>query len=523
MDAFDIKKYIDMAFRRKWWIIFPFLVVLLAGLAYGLKAPKVYEVRTLILVQPQRVPEDFVRTIVTTTVEDRLRTITQQVTSRTNLEKIIQEYNLFAFKLNMLLDDKVARLREMVIIDVSHTGRAREANAFTITLRGKDPKKITEVTNALASNFISENLKIRESQAMGTSSFISDELESVRKRLMEKEEDLKQYRERYMGGLPEQLQANLSILERLQQQLDQLNSNLRDAGNRKAALQTQFAEQQRPEVGAFIPSASQEEEPRDIPSLRNELASLEARYTQNHPDVIRLKEMIVRLEAQRAQTSQTPADSPEISIPVSREAQALKNQLQDITLEMESYKAGIKKVQSQVKWYEKKVEDTPKREQELLTLNRDYQNLNELYNSLLNRKLEAEMAVSMERKQKGEQFRIVDPAKIPIRPVEPDLRRIMLLTLALGLGLGGGLAFLIETMDTSFKIPEEVEKELQLPVLVSMPIRYTVKELRRIKIKKILAFSSVTLSFLASAAGIIFAIKGVDETMSFVENLLSRF
>jgi len=521
MDAFDIKKYIDIVLRRKWWIIIPFLIVLLAGLAYGLKAPKVYEARTLILVQPQRVPEDFVRTIVTTTVEDRLRTITQQVTSRTNLEKIIREYNLFAFKLNMLLDDKVKRLRELINIDVSYGDRRRrdDSNSFTISIRGRDPKKVMEVTNALASNFISENLKIRESQAMGTSSFISDELKSVEKRLIEKEEELKQYRERYMGGLPEQLQANLSILERLQQQLDQLNSNLRDAENRKVALQAQIVEQEKVGAGLFIPSGPQANEPMDIPSLRNRLASLEARYTQNHPDVIRLKEMIANMEAERGVKTD---DSPERSIPVSREVQALRGQLQDITLEIKSHKAEIKKIQSQVKWYEKKVEDTPKREQELLTRNRDYNNLNELYNSLLNRKLEAEMAVSMERKQKGEQFRVVDPAKIPSRPVEPDLKKMILLTLALGLGLGGGLAFLKETMDTSFKIPEEVEKELQLPVLVSMPIRYTVRELRRIKIKKILAFSSVTVGFLASAAGIIFAIKGVDETMGFVENLLSR-
>ncbi len=132
------------------------------------------------------------------------------------------------------------------------------------------------------------------------------------------------------------------------------------------------------------------------------------------------------------------------------------------------------------------------------------------------------MAVSMERKQKGEQFRVVDPAKIPSRPVEPDLKKMILLTLALGLGLGGGLAFLIETMDTSFKIPEEVENELKLPVLVSMPIRYTVKELRRIKIKKILAFTSVTVFFLASAAGIIFTIKGVDATVDFFRRFLSN-
>ena len=322
MNAFDIKKYIDMALRRKWWIIIPFLLVLLAGLTYGLRAPKVYEAQTIILVQPQRVPEDFVRTIVTATVEDRLRTITQQVTSRTNLERIIKEFNLFASpKHNMLLDDKVIRLRSMIDINVSHRGRGRETNAFTITLRGKDPRKITNVTNALASNFIAENLKMRESQAMGTSSFISDELESVRKRLMEKEEELKQYREHYMGGLPEQLETNLSILERLQEQLDQLHSNLRDAENRRVALQAQIAEQERADSQLMVPPASQEGRQRDIPSLRNELASLEARYTENHPDVVRLKEMIAKLEAQRTERG---VGSPEEAPPLSREAQALR-------------------------------------------------------------------------------------------------------------------------------------------------------------------------------------------------------
>ena len=522
MDAFDIKKYVDMAFRRKWWIIIPFLLSLLGGLTYGLRAPKVFEAQTLILVQPQRVPEDFVRTIVTETIEDRLRTITQQVTSRTNLEKIIQEFSLFVSKRNILLDDKVMRLRELININVGNGSRRRrgDANSFTIAFRGKDPRKVMEVTNALASNFIAENLRIRESQAVGTSSFISDELESVKKRLMEKEEELKQYRERYMGGLPGQLQTNLSILERLQEQLDQLHSNLRDAENRKVALQTQITEQERADGGSFIPSVPQEEGPRDIRSLRNELASLEGRYTENHPDVVRLKETIAKMEAQRARTA---TDSSEEVPLLSREAQALRSQLSDINLEIESHRAEIKKVQSQVKWYQSKVEDTPKREQELLTLNRDYENLSELYNSLLNRKLEAEMALSMERKQKGEQFRVVDPAKIPSRPIELDLRKILLLTLVLGLGLGGGLAFLVETMDTSFKTPEEVENELKLPVLVSMPIRYTEKELRHIKRKKILAFASVTVGFLISAAGIVFATKGMDAAINFFKDAFAEF
>jgi len=517
-----MKIYIDMALRRKWWIIIPFMLVVLAGLTYCLKVPRVYEAETRIFVQPHSVTKESGRSFVIATIENRLRIITQQITSRTNLEKIIKEYNLFAFKPNMLLDDKVKRLRELINIEVFYVdkGPIDDPDSFTITIRGRDPKKIMEVTNALASNFITEHLKSRESRAVGKSSFISYELKSVEKRLIEKEEELKQYRESYMGGLPEQLQANLSMLERLQGQLDQLHSSLRDAENRKVALQAQVAEQKKVGAELLMPFGRQGNEPMDIPSLRNKLASLEARYTQNHPDVIRLKEMLAIMEAERGEKT---ADSPEGSIPVSREVQVLKGQLQDITLEIKSHKAEIKKIRSQVKWNEKKVEDTPKREQELITLNRDYNNLNQLYNSLLNKKLVAGMGVNMEKKQKGGQFRIIDPAKIPSRPVEPNLKAMIMLILALGLGLGGGLAFMIETMDTSFKTPGEVENELQLPVLVSMPIRYTVKELRRIKIKRVLAFTSVTVGFLASAAGIVLAIKGVDETMGFAENLLSRF
>jgi hypothetical protein len=175
-----------------------------------------------------------------------------------------------------------------------------------------------------------------------------------------------------------------------------------------------------------------------------------------------------------------------------------------------------------MKRYQIQVENTPKREQELMSLNRDYENIRETYNSLLSRKLEAELAVSMERKQKGEQFRILDPARTPIRPFKPDMRRILLMTVALGLGLGCGLAYLKEMMDTSYKSPQEVEEELQLPVLVSMPIRYTQKELKSIKWKKVLAFASVGIGFILSAVGIVLAIKGPDATMNFIKDIFAK-
>jgi polysaccharide chain length determinant protein (PEP-CTERM system associated) len=517
MDTTEITKYLDMARRRKYWIIIPFLAAILAGLAYVLTAPKAYEAQTLILVQAQSVPQDLVRSIVTESVEDRLRTITQQVTSRTNLEKIIQDYRLDGeIGKAASLDVMVEGVRKRITIDVGRGGGRAGTNSFSISYRGKDPRQVMQVTNALASNFISQNLEIRESQVLGTSAFLAEELESVRRRLAEKEEELKGYRERYMGGLPDQLAANLAVLQRLQLQMDQLSSNLRDAENRKFLTQ-QTLEEARSGRQTLLPPTAQGREVRDLATLRNELAALEARYTPNHPDVVRLKKTIETLEAAERQTGTDPAAPATV---VSRAEQALVQQLRDIDMDIAGIRAEMKKVQAEISVYQRRVEDTPKREQELFSIQRDYNNQRDLYNSLLQRKLESDIAVSMERKQKGEQFRIIDPAKVPTVPVEPDVKRILLMVVALSFGLGGGLAYVREMMDTSFKAPDEAEKELDMKVLVSIPYRYTEKEIRKRKIKEAVYATSVVAGFAVGAVAIILGTKGVDGTLNFFKGLM---
>jgi len=522
MESLDLQKYINMAIKRKWWIIIPFLVVLLAGFYYILKTPKIYQASTLILVQAQKVPEDYIQSVVSTDLADRLRTITQQVTSRTNLENIINEYGLYDLtRQGASLDAKVESVRKMIAIDVTSSGRS-ETNAFTISFRNSDPQKAMDVTNKLASNFISENLKIREEQALGTSTFLSDELVSVEERLKGKEEELKKYREHYMGGLPEQLQTNLSILERLQANLEQLNSNLRDAENRRGELLKEIAvsSASRPAQSSQPGQVGVDE----LASLRNELASLESRYTQNHPDVIRLKETIAALEKERTATqtqSESSVDEGAIDISTSSIDQNQKRQLQEINIDIDGYKADITDTNAQIKLYQARVEDTPKREQELLSLNRDYNNLQEMYNSLLERKLEAELAVSMEKKQKGEQFKVIDSAKVPTIPVEPDVRKIAMMTLALGLGLGCGLAYLMEMMDTSFRTPGDTEKETGLPVLVNFPFILSEIEARSIKRKNIFAYTGVSVGFILSVIGILVAVRGVNGTIEFLQGFLN--
>ena len=278
------------------------------------------------------------------------------------------------------------------------------------------------------------------------------------------------------------------------------------------------------ETNAF--DTSQYSDSSEVISLRNQLSLLESRYTVNHPDVRRVKQMIAKIEAQQAESKveqgDLGAESTELETePVFSMTDMLRPQLEQINLEIENLRAEIQKIGSQVKLYERRIEGTPEREQEMLSLNREYGNLRQLYDSLLGRKLEAEIALSMERKQKGEQFKVIDPAKFPERPIKPDVRKILLLSLFLGLGLGCGLAFLMDTLDTSYKTPDEIEEELQMPVLVSMPIRYTKIELQRIKRKNILAFASVSVAFVLSVAGILLATKGLDKTVNFFEDLLS--
>ena len=524
MEPFEIEKYKQIALRRRWWIIIPFLLTILIGTGLSLKMPKVYRASTLILVQRQRVPSSYVQEIVSIDPEDRIRTITQQITSRTNLEKVIKEFNLYNEPgRHMFMEDKILSLRKRINVDVSGGGR-RGANAFEIFFTGKYPEQTAKVANALTSYFITENLKLREDQAIGTSEFLTDELETIRKSLLEKEEGLKRYREKYMGGLPEQLETNLRILERNQEQIVTNQENLREAENRKLLIQQQIseaAEMRRSSTIIPVTPGREAEQPMSLDQLKTQLASLEARYTQRHPDVVHLKEKITDLESKKKADSEEVREVPE-GRGITQAEINLVNQLREIQLAITNLKAEAAQLHSQMKWYQTQVENTPKREQELMSLNRDYRNIQETYNSLLSRKLEAEIAVNLERKQKGEQFRILDPAKVPIRPFKPDIRRILLMTVALGFALGCGLAYLRETMDTSFRRPEDVEEVLQIPIIASLPFTYNAKELRRLKRKEILTVASVGLTFLLLGVVIVLSIKGVDATINFIKGIFIK-
>ncbi len=545
MEKFDIRKYLEIALRRKYWVVIPFMVILLVGLAYTLNAPKIYEAETLILVQAQKVPQNFVRSIVSSDVDERLRTITQQVTSRTNLESIIQDYQLYndPAQKDMLLEDKVDQLRKNIDIHVTAKGRDG-GNAFSITFDGPDPKKVMEVANALASNFISENLKIRESQAIGTSNFLADELDVYKKRLDEKEEAISKFNQEHMGEMPEQLNTNLRMFGSSQQELEALYSRLNDAKNRKLLIQQQAKQSEDmasqlsggSDLGDLLGSGDDSsgggDESLALEQLRERLKSLKLKYTDNYPDVKAVQAQITKLEAQQKEeaekNSETEATGDKNKETSSTDELSLSNtdftkvQVDQVDAEIKELNKEIAEAKKKVAFYKKRVEDTPKREQEILSISRDYNNLKEVYDKMLDRKLEAELSVSMERKQKGEQFRVIDPAQIPLRPVKPDAKRIMAIVIVLGLGIGCGSAYLVELLDTSYRSPDEAEKDLGVPVLISLPYLYTEQEIYTRRKKRIIIASSMIISYGIALFAVVVFTKGFRETIEFIKEIFTN-
>lgn len=479
---------IDIVLRRRWIILVPFSLALIIGIYLAVTLPRIYEAKTMILVEGQRVPQNYVQSIVTENTAQRIATISQQIMSRTNLERIIKEYDLFASpKLEkMFIEDKVNNLRERISVDVIRDAR-RETEAFTITYKDKDPNMAARIANGLASYFIDENLKVRESQALGTSTFLDSELETMRSRLEQLEESIKNYRKTNMGELPEQLDTNLRILQRLQDGLTSRQQGLREARSRLATLNSQ-ANSRESSVVVIEGGQRRNEGTASLEELRAQLESMQSRYTDKHPDIQRLKAQIADLEAR---ANEGAAQNGEAGLS-SRIPLELRRQLTETRQEIQSAETEIEELRAQIAVYQTRVENIPKREQELLGLRRDYDNIRNTYESLLTRKLEADIAVNMERKQKGEQFRIVDPARVPERPSQPDLRKLFLFVIAAGLGLGAGVAVLIEFVVPTFRKPDEVEQQYEIPVMAAIPQLLHPKQ---IMLRKINAVASIAYSF----------------------------
>lgn len=462
-DKLDLEYYLGVI--AKWYLpmLISFALAVGVGIYLIIFTPKYYESETIILVQPQKLPTDVVRNIVPEDINTRVSTLSQRIKSRTNLEKIIRDFDLFSGKKSedMYMEDKVKILRDRISVKMTND-RNRNADSFTVTYRGTDPVRVQQITQALASYIIDENLKLRETKVLVTNTFLGDELESMRLKLVSTETKLKEYRERFMGGLPEQLDSNLRILDSLNERMILVRDEIRSYRYRLDSFyQSETRYTDLPEDLDGVPDVAN----MDLESMRQELDLRLKRYTKYHPDVLQLQALIERMEQRRT----IGEGGPEGTVNNRRVDTAYDRQRRNILAEIAINESEREKLQEQIAIYKKRVEDTPKREQELLSLQRDYDNIRSAYHSLLGRQLEAQIAVNMEKKQKGEQFRIIDHARVQQKPVHPDIKKMVVFVLAAGVGLGLGVVALLEFLMQTFRGARAVEAYTSIPVIASIP------------------------------------------------------
>uniref|UniRef100_A0A832A6G5 Polysaccharide chain length determinant protein, PEP-CTERM locus subfamily n=1 Tax=Desulfacinum infernum TaxID=35837 RepID=A0A832A6G5_9BACT len=490
----NIEPYVDALVRRRWWIVAPVVLALVAGGVYVKITPKTYEASTLILVEPQRIPTTYVQPTVTESVQSRLRTISQQVNSRTNLERIIKDFNLYPESrlrergLKEVLRDRIAGLLHKPLsqeeiapkvpmmtlvedlrkkINVKVRG---EGNAFEIGFQWHEAETAAAVANAIASQFIEQNLKVREEMAMGTTAFLDSETQRLRKELEVREQALEKFKKENMGMLPDQLQSNLNILNQMKEELADLEKRV--ALEKQQALmlqsQSQAMAQSGPDMSSLLGGEETMAGSGEVEQLKTKLADLLTRYTDRHPDVVAVKRQIAKLEEEASKTGPQPSAKP-LNVGISGQ-DMFAVQLEQINGRIADYEKQITLLKEQIALYKERVEKTPQVELELTKLIRDYQTVQDRYAKLLAKKLDAQMAEELERRQKGEQFRVLDPAIPPEKPVKPDMVKVFAVALVLGLGLGAGLAYVRETLDPRFYAQEEVEAVTRCKVLVSLPL-----------------------------------------------------
>lgn len=458
-----------IARRRAWIVVLMFIGPFAAVVSVVSFLPNIYRSTAIILVDRQQVPEAFVRPTVTSGLETRLQTITQEILSRSRLEDLITRFGLYSdLKTRISPEAVIERMRQDIQLEIKGVdprGRGNATIAFAISYRGSNPRTVALVTNTLASFYIEENLKVREKQASGTAQFLRVQLDETKTRLDEQEAKVSAFKTRSMGELPQQLEANLSVLERLHMQL-RLNAETQiKVMERRDALMKHVTEEDSVATGAVAPTGPDATAVR-LEKLRHELTALRSQFNDKYPDVVRVKTEIATLERNLADSPAAPPSQdprpPAASSPARRA-------VAEIDGEIKALKADEKQLRAAIAAYQRRIENTPRREQEFQVLSRDYQNTRELYATLLKRYEEAQLAESMEQRQKGEQFRILDPALPSAEPAAPKRPRLLLMGLVLSLGAAIAGAGLAEKLDTSFHTGDALRRFAAVPVLVSIP------------------------------------------------------
>jgi polysaccharide chain length determinant protein (PEP-CTERM system associated) len=463
--------YVSVLRRRRWWMIVPLVLSIVGGVALALLLPRVYRSFATIAVSAPRVSTDLVSRQSQSAREERVRAVSQQLLSRAVLEQVAHAEELDRDRpLSQAVDEMLqpGRIKVDPVELLKSGGDNKPLDAFALSYASASPELSQRVTNTLASVFVEVNSRTREARAEDTSAFISNQLTESKARLDTLEGKLREAKESYMGRLPEQMQANLSMVSGLRQQAESTATSLRGEQDRLSMIERQIAalQQGATDDDSGLPHAMQlSNSQRRVVELQRDLAAARAMYTEKHPEIQRLLDELARAQKDAAAERERPEADRLAALRLDPGYRQLLQDRERSRLRISDLERNEKRIRDQVDMYERRVESAPMVEQQLISLQRDYDLERQQYMSLTSKLQASELAESLERGRGGEQFKVLYSASFPRKPESPNVMRLVIMSIGLGLFLGVGSAIGREYLDRSIHDVRGLQAEFDVPVL----------------------------------------------------------
>jgi len=474
-----VDDYLAILRRRLKVIVLPALLAPLAGLLISYGVPPQYLSQSLVLVEGQKVPEGYVKPVVKEDVAERILMLQQQVLSRARLQALIERLGLPE---KSSLDDSIDEIQQSVsigslspseIAPLKRTlGGKGGAPGFYVTAKANNPRAAEQLCAAITSMLLDENLKAREQVAESTTDFLVVQLEEAKRNLDDLDAKLAAFKQQHLGELPDDEQRNLQILAGLNSQFEANSQAIARAQQDKSYTESLLAQQR-----ASWKSLQNESSPatleQQLAQLQSQLLTLQGRYTDDHPDVVKAKSDNAQIKRELQDMNSRTGKNAEVAKKADNREPP---ELQQMRLQIRRYDDAIahatreqEQLQREIRLSQNRLTSSPMVEEQYKRLTRDYETGQKRYEDLLAKKNESKMQGDLERGQQGEQMHLLNPASLPDKPTSPNRLMFAAGGLAAGLGLGLGLALLLELKDRSIRTEDDLAAIVDLPILVSLP------------------------------------------------------
>ena len=533
--------YLDMVSRRRVLILVVFGVLLAIAVLVAMTLPAVYRSTATILIKEQEIPQEFVRSTVTSFADERIQVISQQVMTRATLLELVDKYNLYGAKRQSETSEEIIdRMRadiKLTPISAEKGGASsvKSTIAFTLSYDSEVPANAQKIANELTTLYLNENVKNRQQKAAETTSFLDEELTRVTEHISELEDTLSRFKARNQGRTPDLTLSNQMGSERTNDELKRLDRDMTFLEERKMALEGQLADTKpgmpisgtsgqvldpedrlkalesqlplltamysddhpdvkrtRREIAVLKSETGLEREASDreekLLQLQKQINLLRQKYSDDHPDVVQLKRAFAVLDKAVRTGSEAPADRVD-AIKRARKPDNpvyinLKSQIETTASQIESMRSERQELRAKLSLYELRVSQTPEVEREYLELVRDMDSSRGRFRELREKQMQAQVAETLERGRKAERFTLIEPPIYPEKPVRPNRTMIVIIGLLFAIFGGIGAAALREVLDQTVHSARDVIRVMQVPVLAILPELPTPVLLRRRSLRR---------------------------------------